>query len=244
MIIGNISHVRHKSFYISIGLVLWYFMLNSGVHATIAGVIVAFCVPATLIKGTGYYLERIRTNISKIPVVDFGGLRKTVVLTNEQKNTLKSIESAADKMISPLQDLEDNLHTLINYIVIPLFAFANAGIDFADMSLESIFSGVGLAVMLGLVVGKFIGVFSFSWIAVRMGLVSLPVGTSWKAFASVCVICGIGFTVSMFIADLSYAGLGSEGLALLGKAKLGVILGSAISAILGYMLLHKTLPKS
>ena len=244
MIIGNISHVRRKSFYISIGLVLWYFMLNSGVHATIAGVIVAFCVPATLVKGTGYYLERIRANISKIPVVDFGSLRKTIVLTNDQKNTLKSIESAADKMISPLQDLEDNLHTLINYIVIPLFAFANAGIDFADMSMESIFSGVGLAVMLGLVIGKFLGVFSFSWIAIRMGVVSLPVGTSWKAFASVCVICGIGFTVSMFIADLSYASLGSEGLALLGKAKLGVILGSAISAILGYMLLHKTLPKS
>ena len=244
MVIGNVFHVRRKSFYISIGLVLWYFMLNSGVHATIAGVIVAFCVPATLVKGTGYYLERIRSNISKIPVVDFGSLRKTIVLTNDQKNTLKSIESAADKMISPLQDLEDNLHTLINYIVIPLFAFANAGIDFADMSLESIFSGVALAVMLGLVIGKFLGVFSFSWIAVRMGLVSLPVGTSWKAFASVCVICGIGFTVSMFIADLSYAGLGSEGLALLGKAKLGVILGSAISAILGYTLLHKTLPKS
>ena len=244
MIIGNVSHVRRKSFYILIGLVLWYFMLNSGVHATIAGVIVAFCVPATLVKGTGYYLERIRANISKIPVVDFGSLRKTIVLTNDQKNTLKSIESAADKMISPLQDLEDNLHTLINYIVIPLFAFANAGIDFADMSLESIFSGVGLAVMLGLVIGKFLGVFSFSWIAVRMGVVSLPAGTSWKAFASVCVICGIGFTVSMFIADLSYAGLGSEGLVLLGKAKLGVILGSAISAILGYMLLHKTLPKS
>ena len=244
MIIGNVSHVRRKSFYILIGLVLWYFMLNSGVHATIAGVIVAFCVPATLVKGTGYYLERIRANISKIPVVDFGSLRKTIVLTNDQKNTLKSIESAADKMISPLQDLEDNLHTLINYIVIPLFAFANAGIDFADMSLESIFSGVGLAVMLGLVIGKFLGVFSFSWIAVRMGVVSLPAGTSWKAFASVCVICGIGFTVSMFIADLSYAGLGSEGLVLLGKAKLGVILGSAISAILGYMLLHKTLSKS
>ena len=244
MFVGNVFHMRRKSFYISIGLVLWYFMLNSGIHATIAGVIVAFCVPATLVKGTGYYLERIRTNISKIPVVDFGSLRKTVVLTNEQKNTLKSIESAADKMISPLQDLEDNLHTLINYIVIPLFAFANAGIDLTGMSMESIFSGVGLAVMLGLVVGKFLGVFSFSWVAVRMGVVSLPVGTSWKTFASVCVICGIGFTVSMFIADLSYAGLGDEGLALLGKAKLGVLLGSAISAMLGYILLHKTLPKS
>jgi NhaA family Na+:H+ antiporter len=111
------------------------------------------------------------------------------------------------------------------------------------MSIGSVFSGVGAAVMLGLVIGKFLGVFLFSWIAVKLGIVSLPVGASWKAFASVCVVCGIGFTVSMFIADLSYAGLGAEGAALLGQAKLGVLLGSVISAVIGCMLLHKTLPK-
>lgn len=244
MVIGNIANMRRKGFYISVGLVLWYFMLNSGIHSTIAGVIVAFCVPATLVKGTGYYLERIRENVNKIPVVDFGNLHKTVVLTNDQIHTLKSIESAADKMISPLQDLEDNLHTLINYIVIPLFAFANAGIDLSAMSLGSVLSGVSLAVMLGLVVGKFLGVFSFSWVAVRFGFVSLPAGASWKSFASVCVVCGIGFTVSMFIADLSYAGLGAKGSALLDQAKLGVLLGSVISAVIGCVLLNKTLPKS
>ena len=244
MVIGNIANMRRKGFYISVGLVLWYFMLNSGIHSTIAGVIVAFCVPATLVKGTGYYLERIRENVSKIPVVDFGNLHKTVVLTNDQIHTLKSIESAADKMISPLQDLEDNLHTLINYIVIPLFAFANAGIDLSTMSMDSVLSGVGLAVMLGLVVGKFLEVFSFSWVAVKLGVVSLPAGASWKSFASVCVVCGIGFTVSMFIADLSYAELGAEGVALLGQAKLGVLLGSVISAMLGCVLLAKTLPKN
>ena len=244
MVIGNIANVRRKGFYISVGLILWYFMLNSGIHSTIAGVIVAFCVPATLVKGTGHYLERIRENVSKIPIVDFGNLHKTVVLTNDQIHTLKSIESAADKMISPLQDLEDNLHTPINYIVIPLFAFANAGIDLSTMSMDSVLSGVGLAVMLGLVVGKFLGVFSFSWIAVKLGIVSLPVGSSWRTFASVCVVCGIGFTVSMFIADLSYAGLGADGLALLDQAKLGVLLGSVISAVIGCVLLNKTLPKS
>lgn len=244
LLVGNIIKIRTKIFYISIGLVLWYFMLNSGIHATIAGVIVAFCVPATIIKGTGFYLERIRENISKIPHIEYGDLRKTVVLTNEQIQTLKSIESAADKMISPLQSLEDNLSTLINYVVIPLFAFANAGIDLSQMSVESIFSGVSLAVMLGLVIGKFLGVFSFSWAAVRMGWVSLPVGVSWKSFASVCIVCGIGFTVSMFIADLSYAGLGVDGDMLLGQAKLGVLLGSVIAAILGCILLHRTLPKS
>ena len=243
MVAGNLLKVRLKSFYVIIGLCLWYFMLNSGIHVTIAGVIVAFCIPATLKKGTGYYLERIRTNISKFPVIEVDDLHNTVVLTNEEIHTLKSIESAADKMISPLQDLEDNLHFPINFIVIPLFAFANAGIDLSQMSIGSLFSGVGLAVMIGLVIGKFLGVFSFSWLAVRLKFVSLPAGADWKSFASVCVVCGIGFTVSMFIADLSYAGLGTAGLAFLNEAKLGVLCGSVISAVLGCVLLNKTLPK-
>jgi len=206
-------------------------------------VIVAFCIPATLKRGTGHYLERIRHNVNKFPVIEVDELNNAIVLTNDQIHTLKSIESAADKMISPLQDLEDNLHFLINYIVIPLFAFANAGIDLSQMSFGSLFSGVGLAVMLGLVLGKFIGVFSFSWLAVRLNVVKLPAGTTWKAFASVCVVCGIGFTVSMFIADLSYGGLGAEGASLLSQAKLGVLCGSVISAVLGCLLLNRTLPK-
>lgn len=243
MVLANILKVRRKAFYVTIGLVLWYMMLNSGIHATIAGVIVAFCVPATLKKGTGHYLERIRQNINKFPVIDVDEQHNAVVLTNEQIHTLKSIESAADKMISPLQDLEDNLHFLINYLVIPLFAFANAGIALSGMSLGSLFSGVSLSVIIGLVLGKFLGVFSFSWLAVRMKIVALPAGATWKAFASVCVVCGIGFTVSMFIADLSYAGLGAQGVALLNEAKLGVLCGSVISALLGCWLLNRNLPK-
>lgn len=244
MIIGNVLNMRSKGFYLTLGLVLWYMMLNSGIHATIAGVIVAFCVPATLKKGTGYYLERIRQHINQFPVIDIDKQHNTIVLTNDQIHTLKSIESAADKMISPLQDLEDNLHSFINYLVIPLFAFANAGIDLSHMSIGTLFSGVSLAVMLGLVVGKFLGVFSFSWLAIRLKWVSLPAGASWKSFASVCMVCGIGFTVSMFIADLSYAGLGEHGALLLDQAKLGVLCGSVISAIIGCILLHKTLPQS
>ena len=243
MVLGNMMKIRAKSFYVLIGLVLWYTMLNSGIHATIAGVITAFCVPSTLKNGTGRYLERIRENVNKFPVIDVDERHNTIVLTNDQIHTLKSIESAADKMISPLQDLEDNLHGLINLFIIPLFAFANAGIDMSEMSFGSLFSGVGLAVMLGLVLGKFIGVFSFSWLAIKMNIVKLPANTTWKAFASVCVVCGIGFTVSMFIADLSYAGLGAEGASLLAEAKLGVLVGSVVSAVLGCVLLGKTLPK-
>ena len=243
MIIANTLKVRSKSFYVCVGLVLWYTMLNSGIHATIAGVITAFCVPASLKKGTGHYLERIRENINIFPVINVDDRHKTVVLTHSQIHVLKSIESAADKMISPLQDLEDNMHFLIGYIIIPLFAFANAGIDLSQMSIGSLFSGVGLSAMLGLVIGKFVGVFSFSWAAVKAKIVKLPEGTTWKAFASVCVICGIGFTVSMFIADLSYAGLGASGAALLNEAKLGVLCGSVIAAVLGAVLLNKTLPE-
>lgn len=242
MMLANYLKCRAKVFYVLVGLLLWYTMLNSGIHATIAGVITAFCIPATLKKGTGHYLERIRENVNQFPVIDIDDRHNTIVLTNSQIHTLKSIESAADKMISPLQDLEDNLHGLINYFVIPLFAFANAGIDLSNMSLGSLFSGVGLAVMLGLVLGKFIGVFSFSWLAVKFKIVNLPANTTWKAFASVCVVCGIGFTVSMFIADLSYSGAGAAGAALLDQAKLGVLVGSVIAAVLGCILLGKTLP--
>ena len=242
MMLANYLKCRTKVFYVLVGLLLWYTMLNSGIHATIAGVITAFCIPATLKKGTGHYLERIRENVNQFPVIDIDDRHNTIVLTNSQIHTLKSIESAADKMISPLQDLEDNLHGLINYFVIPLFAFANAGIDLSNMSLGSLFSGVGLAVMLGLVLGKFIGVFSFSWLAIKFKIVNLPANTTWKAFASVCVVCGIGFTVSMFIADLSYSGTGAAGAALLDQAKLGVLVGSVIAAVLGCILLGKTLP--
>lgn len=244
LVIANKLKVRGKAFYVTVGLALWYMMLQSGIHATIAGVVVAFCVPASLVKGTGHYLERIRNNIKLFPVIEVDDQHKTVVLDNDQVHTLKSIESAADKLISPLQDLEDHLHVPINYFVIPLFAFANAGVDLSLMNIGDLFSGVGLAVMLGLIIGKFVGVFSFSWLAIKSKIVTLPANTSWKAFASVCVICGIGFTVSMFIADLSYSGAGEAGFMMLNQAKLGVLCGSVIAAVLGCVLLKYTLPES
>lgn len=243
MLIANKMKVMAKVFYMVAGLILWYCMLQSGIHATIAGVVIAFCVPASLTKGTGHYLERIRNNIKEFPVINIDEQHKTVVLKNQDVHTLKSIESAADKLISPLQDIEDHLHVPINYFVIPLFAFANAGIDLSQMDVSTLFQGVSLAVMLGLVVGKFVGVFSFSWLAVKLKLVSLPANTDWKAFASVCVICGIGFTVSMFIADLSYSDLATNGAALLTQSKLGVLCGSLIAAVAGCICLYFNLPK-
>ena len=242
LVAGNKVNIMKKSFYLAIGVVLWYSMLNSGIHATIAGVIVAFCVPASQRKGSAYYIERIRENITRFPVTNVIGKHHTIILNNDDIHILKCIESAADKLISPLQDLEDNLYKIIGYIVIPLFAFSNVGIDFASMHAVDMVSGVGLSVMAGLVLGKFIGVFSFSWIAIKCNIVQLPEGSNWKSFASVCMLCGIGLTVSIFIADLSYSAT-ANGAELLNQAKLGILSGSIVSAILGCILLNKYLPK-
>lgn len=242
MMVANKMKVHNKFFYLLTGLVLWYTMLNSGIHATIAGVITAFCVPCTLQKGTGFYLNRIRENLNGFPVID-SDKKGAFILSHEEINKLKSIESAADKLISPLQDLEDNLHALIGYVVIPIFAFANIGIDFSTMSIDNLFQGVGLSVMAGLVIGKFVGVLLFSWVAVKCGIVTLPQGSNWKSFSGVSMLCGIGLTVSIFIADLSYSSLPEVGTMLLGQAKLGILCGSFISAIIGCILLNIFLPK-
>ena len=242
LIIGNNRKIMVKNFYLVTGIVLWYLMLNSGIHATIAGVIVAFCVPGSLRKGAARYIDRIKENINSFDEVHVVGKHHTAILTHEEIHKLKSIESAADKLISPLQEFEDSLHNIIGYFIIPLFAFANVGIDLSTMSIGSIVGGIGLSVIIGLVAGKFIGVFTFSWVAIKLGFVQLPQGANWKSFASVCMLCGIGLTVSIFIADLSYAALGS-GTTLLSEAKLGILCGSIISAVLGCILLNKNLPK-
>lgn len=246
--LGNLRTVRTKAFYFSFGLILWYCMLNSGIHATIAGVVLAFCIPANLSKGTKLYIERIRTQIKKFPVIEVSEeeRNKPALLTDDDIQVLKSVESCSDHLISPLQDIEDILKVPINYYIIPLFAFANAGVCFEGMSLMNLFSGVGLAVMLGLLLGKFCGVLSFSWIAIRLGIVQMPERTNWAAFASVCMLCGIGFTVSMFMADLSYNSPLIEpslSLELLNDAKLGILCGTVLSALLGSLMLNYSLPK-
>ncbi len=244
MILGNRMKVMSKTFYLVVGVILWYAMLNSGIHATIAGVIAAFCIPASLSKGSQYYIERIRNNINEFPVTEVTDKNHVVVLSKDQIQTLKSIESASDHLISPLQKLEDDLSEFINYIILPVFAFANAGVDLSGFHIGDIFSGVSLAVILGLVAGKFVGVLSFSWLAIKLKIASMPSGSDWKAFASVCMLCGIGFTVSMFIADLSYSPLGADGRTMLDSAKLGILCGTILSAVLGALLLKRNLPKA
>jgi len=241
VLIGNKRNVRSKAFYVTLGLALWYCMLNSGIHATIAGVVLAFCVPANVPNGTKFWIERIRHHLSHFPATEVTkeDRNKPTILNEEEIDMLKSVESSADHLISPLQDMEDILKVPISFYIIPLFAFANAGVDFTGMSLANLFSGVGLAVFLGLLVGKFLGVFSFTWLFIKLGVIQMPKHSSWSALASLCVLCGIGFTVSMFMANLSYP---SQHADLLNDAKLGILCGSVASAIVGCILLHFTLP--
>lgn len=238
----NWRQVRSKSLYMTVGLALWYCMLNSGIHATIAGVVLAFCIPANLPLGTKYYIGRIRHNLAQFPATEttIADRNKPVVLSDDEIHMLKSVESASDHLISPLQDLEDSLKNPINYFVIPLFAFANAGVNLAGMSIASLFSGVGLAVFLGLLVGKFVGVFCATWLFIKLRVIQKPEGATWASFASVCMICGIGFTVSMFMAGLSYP---AEHADLLNDAKLGILMGTIASAVVGSLMLNVTLPK-
>lgn len=243
LIFGNMKGVRSKFFYIFVGVFVWYCFLNSGIHATIAGVIVAFCIPATLKRTPTFFIERIRRRINQFPVNNIEKGCKAPLLTDNQIGILKSIENASDHIISPLQDMEDSLRTPINYFVIPVFAFANAGIVLEGMSLANLFSGVGLAVFLGLVIGKFIGVFSFSWMAIKLGLVKKPSGADFKSFASVCALSGIGFTVAMFIADLSYDSTMPQTAILLSDAKIGILCGSLLSGIISWLLLNHNLPR-
>ena len=130
------------------------------------------------------------------------------MLSKDQINCLKSIESASDKVISPLQDLEDTLHPVINYLIIPLFAFANAGIVLSGIELSSLFTGISLAVFVGLLFGKFVGIFFSSWLIIKLKIVPMPTHSTWKSLAAVSVLAGLGFTVSLFIANLSFGNMG------------------------------------
>ena len=242
---GNYKQWRAKTFYLGWGLVLWYCVLNSGIHATIAGVILAFCIPASLGKGTSYYIGRIKKLCSVYPNIELSEAerKKAMVISDDDIQVLRQIEVASDHLISPLQDIEDDLNMPINYLVIPIFAFANAGVCMAGMHVGDLFHGVALGVMLGLLLGKFTGVLSFSWVAIKTGVCQKPEHTTWKAFASVCMLCGIGFTVSMFLAALSYPGTVENAATYLNEAKLGILCGTILSALTGCWLLNMTLPK-
>lgn len=242
LMLGSRLRIKSQGFYLTIGTVIWFLFLNSGIHPTIAGVLVAFCIPAKPVFAPKKYVQQIRTAISHFRGQDDEQLSRRSILDCDQMNWLKEVESASDKVISPLQELEDTLHPLVNYFILPLFAFANAGIFLLDMDPASVVEGVSLAVILALMLGKFLGIFLFSWATVKLKWAPLPAHCNWHEMASVAMLGGIGFTVSLFIATLSF-GASPEQAALLAHAKLGIVVGSVLSGIIGFVWLHFTLPR-
>ena len=211
-----------------------------GIHPTIAGVLVAFTVPARpklhldcFRRDMGEYLEMLDASEAKCS-------NKATVLNSRQIHVLNNIHTLANHTISPLQTITDKLHPFVSYVILPLFAFVNAGVTFGDINPASIIN-VPLAVFLGLVVGKTMGIFSFSYISIKSGLISMPKGMNIKNLFAVYDLGGIGFTVALFIANLSFDATTPEGMDLLNQAKLGVFSGSFISGLIGYFALRKYL---
>ena len=186
----NYFKVTQISAYMVVGLILWASVLKSGVHATLAGVIIGFAVP---LHGPNH--ER------------------------------------------PLHDFEHHLTPWCSYLILPLFAFSNAGVTLSEVNLSSLLSPLTLGITLGLVVGKTIGVFGFSFLAVKFGVAKLPKHVNFKQIFAMAVVCGIGFTMSMFLASLAFGNVNQE---LMLLSRLGILLGSGISAVTGYFLLKYT----
>lgn len=244
LLFGSVLRIKSKVFYILIGSIIWFLFLNAGIHPTIAGVLVAFCIPAKPVFAPRKYIHIIRSAMSNFRGDDeWKDLEEKTILSNEQMNWLKEVESASDKVISPLQDLEDTLHPMVNYFILPLFAFANAGIVLLGMEPLSVVEGVSLSVILGLVLGKFLGILSFSYLTVKLGLAPMPAHSDWHMMASVAMLGGIGFTVSIFIATLTFDAAVPAQLDLLNHAKLGIVVGSVLSGLIAFLWLHITLPK-
>ena len=244
LFLGAVMHIKSKMYYISLGIAVWFLFLNSGIHPTIAGVLVAFCIPASPVTNIKKFIGDIRNCIVKFPIPEEEQVDNSkYILSKEQMNWFKQIESASDKAISPLQDLEDTLHPIVDYIIVPLFAFANAGICFSGMEFSDVYSGVSLAIICGLVLGKFAGIFLFSFATIKLRLAPMPELSNWKMLAAVSMLGGIGFTVSLFIANLSFGSMGAEGVELLNDSKIGIITGSILSGLLGYIFLSFCLPK-
>ena len=193
LVMLNREGVSSRSPYLTIGLIMWVATLKSGVHATLAGVLLAMFIP------------------------------------------LKSRENQED---SPLKSLEHDLHGVVALAILPVFAFANAGINLTGLSLEQAMHGVPLGIAAGLVLGKQVGIFGLCFLAVRFGLAKLPQGMNWLSLYGTAALCGVGFTMSLFIGSLAFEGTGYDQIF---DERLGIIVGSLISGILGFLVLRRAL---
>lgn len=220
----------HKTFvYVLLGIGLWACVLKSGIHATVAGVLLAMCIPARRKIDAPSFLERAKKLLYEFEEDLKPGITEP---TTDQRGALHAMEVASTNAESPLIRMEHAMHSWSAFFIVPVFAFANAGVAFGgDIN---VFSGVSLGIILGLFVGKQIGVFGMAWLAVKMGWANMPSGVSWMQIWGVSLLCGIGFTMSLFIAGLAFTDA-----ATIDNAKVGILLASLISGAVAWVVLSR-----
>jgi NhaA family Na+:H+ antiporter len=234
---ANAIGVRAAPAYALIGLALWVAVLLSGVHATVAGVLLAMTIPSRTVIDERALLDGARGALRDF---DLACHPDTVMLSNrEHQEALRRLEVLSEKALPPLARLEHGLHGIVTFGIMPLFALANAGVDLRGGG-AAIASTIGLGVIIGLVLGKPIGITLASWLAVRSGIASLPAGVGWRTLAGTAVLGGIGFTMSLFIAALAF-GDSAESLT---SAKLGTLAASLIAGVAGWMVLRFGAPRA
>lgn len=234
---ANYLGVRSTLFYGIVGIGgLWLAFLMSGVHATVAGVLAALTIPArTKIDEVGF-ATRLRNYVKEFEAIPPNDV---TLLEPEQLHVVEKIKKLTRAASTPLQRLEHALHPIVLFIVMPIFALANAGISLKGISFSEAITPVSLGVFFGLLIGKFIGVVGVSWFTLKMGWAQLPSDMSFKNLYGVGMLAGIGFTMSLFITNLAFR---SPDVIL--EAKVGVLSASILVGAVGFLLLKKTLPKS
>jgi NhaA family Na+:H+ antiporter len=232
LFVCNRAGVRHSVVDALLGIVLWFAVLKSGVHATVAGVLLALMIPArTRIDEDQFIVsaERALKHFSAASDPD----AESVMSNPEQQEALHSLERSIDLVQSPLLKMEHALHAIVAFVIMPLFAFANAGVTVNGAMLATISWPVVLGVLIGLIVGKVVGVTLASIASVRFGIASLPDQVGWSQMHAVSWLAGIGFTMSLFIANLAF-----ESGPLLDSAKVGILSASLIAGVTGWLLLR------
>lgn len=226
--IANFLWVNWTPLYGLLGLGIWFAVLGSGIHPTVAGIVVAMFIPARGRYNTDYFVKRAEEIMDAFQC-EAESCGYSILLNRNHLDAVRELEEACHDVETPLQQLEHTLHPLVAYAVIPLFALANAGLTLEGMDLqEAALHPVTLGTTLGLFIGKPLGIFLFSYLAVKTGLASLPKGMRWSHLMGAGLLGGIGFTMSLFISDLSFASP-----QLLAYAKMGILLASVLAATVG-----------
>ncbi|WP_291854905.1 Na+/H+ antiporter NhaA [Marinilabilia sp.] len=237
---ANYFNVQNLYLYTYIGFIIWLLFLKSGIHPTIAGVLVAFSIPMRPKIHINEFIPKIKEGLkhfSSLPKDD-----KKFVMSNKQLAAIDHVESLVKKTQSPLQMIEHNLSGVVNYLILPLFALANAGVTIlspgSPLSSGAIFNDLSIAIAVSLIFGKAIGISLFSWLAVKLKLSVKPSNIPWKAFIGLGFIGGIGFTMSLFISSLAF-----ETQELMNQAKIGIFFGSIAAGLVGFYILKSALKK-